>query len=123
MLCYLASDLIWASKIKSTADALGLPCRPVRNMDMLEARLTEGGVKALILDLEAPEMAMEMLARVRGAESPEGLGRVRVLAFGPHVEVARLQQARDAGADEIMTRGAFDANLEEVLIALEGRRN
>lgn len=123
MLCYLASDLIWASKIKSTADALGLPCRPVRNLDMLEARLTEGGVKALILDLEAPEMAMEMLARVRAAEAPGGLERVRVLAFGPHVEVARLQQARDAGADEIMTRGAFDANLEEVLIALEGRRN
>ncbi len=41
MILYLAADLLWASKIKGTADALSIPCRPVRTLEMLEARLGE----------------------------------------------------------------------------------
>lgn len=41
MILYFAADLLWASKIKLTADAIGIVCRPVRSVSMLEARLAD----------------------------------------------------------------------------------
>lgn len=119
MILYTAADLLWATKIKSTADALGVPCRPVRNIDMLEARLAEGGVRAVLLDLEAEEVTMAVLARLTDAEAePSGAG-VRTLAWGPHVATDRFEAARVAGCDEVMPRGAFSHALPDLLVRLD----
>ncbi len=113
MILYLAADLMWASKIKGHADALGLACRPVRSVEMLEARLADCEVVALVVDLDKPEESMAMIGRVRQEQKP-----IRVLAFGPHVERGLLQAARDAGADGVMTRGMFDRDMPEILMKL-----
>lgn len=125
MILYLAADLIWATKIKSTADSLGLSCRPVRTPEMLEARLGDqiqgDPIAALILDLEKPDEALAMIARLR-SPGPDGAQRhIRILAFGPHVLKDLFQKARDAGADEVLPRGAFDHSLPEILLNLAGR--
>lgn len=114
MILYLAADLIWASKIKATANALGLAARPVRTMEMLEARLADADPVALLLDLDAPDPALAMLARVRDPARPP-TRRLKVLAWGPHVATDLLQKARDLGADEVLTRGAFDHAMEDIL--------
>ncbi len=41
MILVHAADLLWATKIRATADACGVAVRPVRNVDMLEARLAD----------------------------------------------------------------------------------
>src|SRR4051812_7901338 len=89
MIVFCAADLLWATKIKSTADALGIPCRPVRNLEMLEARLADspGGVKALIVDLEAGEAVLDLIRRARQGPSGGDAKPLHVLAFGPHVAV------------------------------------
>ena len=114
MILYAAADLLWATRIKATADALGVPCRPARNAAMLRARLADSPVRALIVDLEA-ETGLDLIALARA----EGGSGVRVLAFGPHVQKDRLQAARDAGADEVLTRGAFDHALPDLLVSLD----
>lgn len=116
MILYLAADLLWASKIKGVAEALGLPARPVRNLDMLNARLAEGPVSALLLDLDKPDEALAMLGVI--AALPEGGAKIRTIAFGPHVAKDLLQQARDAGATQVLTRGAFEHNLPDILLSL-----
>ncbi len=121
MILYLAADLLWASKIKGVADSLGLPARPVRSLEMLEARLADSPVSALLLDLDKPDEAMTMLARVKSI-AQEGARPIRVLAFGPHVAKDLLQQARDAGADQVFTRGSFDHNLPDIMLALASRQ-
>lgn len=130
MILYLAADLLWASKIKATADAMGLACRPVRTMEMLEARLGDSPVRALIVDLDVAETALAMIGRVKGRdagrqasgirsdESVDASIPIRVLAFGPHIEKNTLQAARDAGADDVLTRGAFDHHMDAVLMKL-----
>jgi DNA-binding response OmpR family regulator len=115
MILYAAADLLWASKIRGVADELGIPARPARTVEMLEARLADSSVKAVLVDLDKGE---EGLALIRRAKQTEG---VRVLAWGPHVEKTLLQAARDAGADEVLTRGAFEHSMEDVLLALAGR--
>jgi hypothetical protein len=116
MVVYCASDLLWATKIKSTADALGVPCRPVRSQQMLEDRLSDSPVRALIVDLEAGEVALQLIQQVRARK---GAG-VHVVAFGPHVSVEALTAARSSGADTVLTRGAFHRSLHEILTSLGG---
>jgi CheY-like chemotaxis protein len=118
MIVYEAADLIWATRIKSTADQLGIPCRPVRSVEMLEARLADSDVQAMIIDLDNPEVGLELIRTVRERESTTNGTRIRVLAFGPHVAKQLFQEARDAGADEVLPRGAFDRSLPDILLAL-----
>jgi hypothetical protein len=118
MILYLAADLLWATKIKGVADALGLPARPVRTMEMLEARLADSKVSAILLDLDKPEEALAMIARLRGPGASDADRRVRVLCWGPHVERDLFERARAAGADQVMTRGGFDRSMPDVLLRL-----
>jgi hypothetical protein len=112
MIVFCAADLIWATRIKSTADSLGIPCRPVRSREMLEARLGDSPVRALIVDLEAGEVGFELIRMVKAK------GGIHILVFGPHVAVEAFEQARAAGANAAMARGAFNAKLPKVLQAL-----
>lgn len=133
MIAYAAADLIWATRIKATAEAVGLSARPVRSVEMLLERFADSDVRALVVDLSAADLALELIRKVReleagerpGSPSESAPGRarasVRVLAFGPHVAKELFQAARDAGADEVMPNGAFDRSMPEILLALETR--
>lgn len=123
MILYCAADLIWATRIKATADSLGIPCRPVRSVEMLEARLADSQVRGVILDLESPDASLAILRSLRGAPGSSGRDPDRsiiVIAFGPHVATELFQQAREAGADQVLARGAFDRNLPDILRSLAG---
>jgi len=123
MILYFAADLIWATRIKSTAEAVCVGCRPVRSEQMLLARLADSDVRALVADLDKPDEAIALIRRLREWESSEAgqAPPIRVVAFGPHVNKADLQAAREAGADDAMARGAFEHNLGEILVNLSGR--
>lgn len=124
MILYCAADLLWATRIKATADSIGVPCRPARSVEMLQARLADSDVRAMIVDLDAPESALSIIHALRGQGGRPGLDpdrKIPILAFGPHVAVELFEQARAAGADEVLARGAFDRRLVEILRAL-GRR-
>lgn len=112
MILYAAADLLWASKIKGTAEALGLAARPVRTPEMLTARLSDSQPRALLIDLDKDD-AIALLTQARQASAT-----LRIVAFGPHVAKDLLQAARDAGANEVMTRGALEHHMEDVLVAL-----
>lgn len=121
MILYLAADLLWATRIKGTAEQLDVPCRPARNLEMLEARLADSPVSAVILDLDKPEEALQLIERLRGEQATDAERRIRIVVFGPHVRKDLLQAARDMGANEVLTRGAFDHALPELLLNLAGR--
>ncbi len=135
MILYVASDLLWSTRIKSAADALGIPSRPARTLEALRARLSDSPVRALIVDLEA-EGAIDLIRAARVSEghgirpdspssqppSEQSVPRLFILAFGPHVATDLFQQARDAGADKVVARGAFDRRLPEVLRELQGHQ-
>lgn len=118
MILYCAADLLWATKIKSTADSLAIPCRPARNADMLAARLADSPVKALIVDLEAGQVALDLIRLARSTPRPGN--PMAIIAFGPHVAVEALAAARSAGADAVLARGAFNRTLPQILTQLSG---
>ncbi|MGD9791626.1 MAG: hypothetical protein AB7Q00_12750 [Phycisphaerales bacterium] len=137
LILYNAADLMWASKIKATAESLGLAARPVRTLDMLEARLTDPNPPhpvALLVDLDSPpELALSLINRAREFNAthtstspdsnsphptPNSPRRLQILAWGPHVAKDLLDAAKSHGADEVMTRGALNHTLDQVLVRL-----
>ena len=119
MVLYLAADLLWGTKIKATAAAVGVNARPVRSLEMLTARLADAPpddpVRGVLLDLEKPEEALAMLAHLRGPASNPAHRAIPTLCWAPHVERDLMAQAKAAGADRVLTRGALDAQLEPLL--------
>lgn len=116
MLLYSAADLLWATRIKSAADALSIPARPVRNLDMLESRLADSApIAALILDLDSPATALSLISRLRAPEATPAERSIHILAFGPHIATDLLAAAKHAGADTVMPRGAFAAGIRDIL--------
>lgn len=123
MILYAASDLLWATRIKATADDIGLSARPARTLEMLEARLADSDVRGLMVDLDVPETALALIERLRGPGASPAERAVRILAFGPHVAVELFQRAREAGADRVMARGGLADTLPAVLRRLDEPAN
>jgi len=122
MLLYFAADLIWATKIKAIAEDIGVAARPVRNVEMVRARLADSPVRAALIDLDNAESALAIIdalvAARREAAADSALRTVRVVAFGPHVLKELFQSARDHGCDEVLTRGALEHGLAEIVMRL-----
>ncbi|MEO0475117.1 MAG: hypothetical protein AAF085_03975 [Planctomycetota bacterium] len=119
MIVYCCADLIFATKVRSTCDALGAVSRPARNAEMLQKRLDQvedgkpnGPVALLLIDLDVGEPALELIAQARSSDA-----KLPILAWGPHVAVDLLNAAGQAGASEVMTRGSFTAKLPEIIQA------
>jgi len=119
MIVYCAADLLWSTRIQGTGKAVGITCRPVRSVEMLKARLADSDVRAAIVDLDAPEMALEIIRALRGEGALDPERRIRIVAFGPHVAVELFEQAKSAGADSVLARGAFDRRLTDLLAELD----
>lgn len=117
MLIYACSDLIFATKIRSTAEVLHIESRPVRNLEMLDARLDQiddgkanDPVTCVMIDLELGAFAFELVKRAAGHDV-----KPHVIAFGPHVMVDALAGAERVGADASMARGTFTQRLPELI--------
>lgn len=120
MIAYFASDLIWATRIKGVAEDLGFAARPVRTVQMLHDRLSDSPVRGLIVDLDQPETALELVRAMREWEKEaHAATALKIIAFGPHVEAESLAAALRMGANAALTRGAFHHKLADVITDIE----
>ena len=106
----LCDDLFFASQIDGTARQHGLPVRVVDSMEAVGQVVQIGGVSKLIVDLELRGLNVADLIAALPTED-----RPSVLGFGPHVKKDALDAARQAGFDEVVSRGSFSAHLREML--------
>ncbi|HEV2968407.1 MAG TPA: hypothetical protein VGY55_00370 [Pirellulales bacterium] len=66
----------------------------------------------VLLDLNVPGLdPRQLVPDLRAAASPPRA----IVAYGPHVHEDRLAAATAAGCDEVLTRGQFNARMDEVL--------
>lgn len=103
------TDLIFATKISSTAASLGVDTAMARNLDALATKIESGAALALIdMDAEADPLRAIELCRAAAV-------RPRIVAFVSHVRADLVQAARDAGADLVLARSAFVTRLPALL--------
>ena len=108
----LSQDLLLLSQVLQSAAALNAQVETVCSLTDLLTRCQEGEVAQIVLDLSTPQLAPAQVLRALGQlEQPIP----RLIAFGPHVHTARLEAARAAGCDVVITRGQFHRDLQKIL--------
>jgi hypothetical protein len=127
MIVYACRDLIFAAKVRGAAEALGLESRPARDAAALQNRLlrvddgkANSAVTGVVIDLELGEAALSLIRQAKTAVVGGEVVPV-VVAFGSHVETEMLGAAREAGADIVLPRSQFSANLPAILERLAGK--
>jgi hypothetical protein len=107
---FISPDLLFAGKIQSAAEPLGIGMLQVSELSAIKRALAEEQVSIIFLDLN---LASPSLADVISLlpESP----RPFIVAFGPHVNTARLEEARLAGCDRVLPRSRFAVELPDLL--------
>ncbi|MCE9547419.1 MAG: hypothetical protein K8T25_18260 [Planctomycetia bacterium] len=108
----LSRDLMTTSQSSGAAARASVPLVSVANIEQLEARCLAEVVPLVILDLSLPGLVpQDVVARLRALATPPE----QIIAFGPHVHSDRLAAAREAGCDEVLSRGQYHAQCEELL--------
>jgi DNA-binding NarL/FixJ family response regulator len=110
-------DLFFASKITGTAAELGFRVAVEGNAAQAALNAADPACRCLILDLTTPGLKVsDVLAALPAASRPH------VIAFGPHVQAALLNDARKAGCDEVLPRSKFTATLVDILTRTFGAK-
>ena len=104
------NDLIFETKVRATAQAMGVAVRCVRSTTELTMQLEAGAVSLVVIDLNTVSDAIDAVRMaVAHDRSP------KVLAFVSHVDLDLAQQARDAGAHDVLPRSRFVVELPAIL--------
>jgi DNA-binding NarL/FixJ family response regulator len=107
----LSRDLIFTSKITSTARALGQRVMVAGNVAQATSMIAQWSPAVVFVDLAAGDLVTpEALTafRVSAPETP-------FIAFGSHVDTAALAAASAAGCDDVMPRSKFTTILPELI--------
>ena len=105
-----SSDLMLISSAGGAAAALGFPFRSVSSIEDLVAKATATTILCVDLGFAAvdPLLISEQLPTLTTRSG---------IAFGPHVHIAKLDQAREAGFAKVMSRGQFVGRMIDELKA------
>jgi CheY-like chemotaxis protein len=110
-------DLLSASRIAAAARMGGVELIQCADRAELLRLVCGPDVYLVLLDLAAPDLVIaDLVASLRSGCA----GPLSIVAYGPHVDAARLTEARDAGCDRVLARGQFLAQVTTIL-AQDGR--
>lgn len=112
----VSSDLFWQGRVKAAGAKLGLEVKvPQRALDVTQDLLDEA-TRLVLVDLDHPRIDfVDTIRLVRGTRWD-----TRLVCFGHHTDVAKLQKARDAGAKDVWPNSELDRRLPELLAGLDG---
>jgi len=106
----LCKDLFFTSRIRETARHLGV-----------EVRILDGGLggavreetpSLLLVDLDAEQL--QPIQEIRDAR--EASQSLPIIGFVRHENVESIRAAREAGATQVLARGAFSTRLPSLLL-------
>ena len=130
------SDLMFAVRIEAVAERLNYQVRWIERADqvappdpttpprqlaehligpgaVLLDQLTRWRPALLIFDLSSPEIPWrEWVALIKSVPATR---RLPVICFGSHVDVETMQAAKNAGADAVLARARFSADLPDLI--------
>ena len=106
----LTSDLMFASKASAAAARTGGQLQTAMSPAALVDKAT-GGPSLIVLDLTMAALNLaDVVPQLRTAAPG-----ATIIAYGPHVQEDRLAAAQAAGCDQVLTRGQWNAQMDELL--------
>ncbi|HEX6560020.1 MAG TPA: hypothetical protein VF021_11175 [Longimicrobiales bacterium] len=108
----LTADLIFAARVRAAAQAENVSVILAKDVADFLTKISQLQPELAILDLDRRGLdAADVVQRVKAQQ-------VALLAYASHVRVEAIEQARAAGADRVLARGAFAKQLNEILRAV-----
>jgi hypothetical protein len=111
---FLSKDVFFWPVVREAVASLG--CQLVIASKADDAKLDalpSGQVSLCLIDLSSINNS-DISPTVESLKGRLGEG-VKLVAFGPHVQEARLQAAAQAGCHPVLSRGQFNARLTQYL--------
>ena len=110
--------MLFVSKIRATAEHLGVELKSVRNAELLLSLARERVAELIIVDLHAQKL--DPLELARALKSDEQLRSIPLLGFFSHVQTELGKAAVAAGYDVVIPRSVFARDLAEILEGKKG---
>ncbi len=109
----VVDDMLFASKIRATAEAAAVEVTFPRNNEILLAQLLEKKPDLIIVDLHNKRVDAVELARQ--LKSKEEFAVVPLWGFFSHVQTDLQRAAVEAGYDQVIPRSVFVRDLGDIL--------
>ena len=113
MVLALVDDLMFRSKIKSTAQQAGVEVRFAGSRDAALSAMRANPPALVIFDLN--NMRSDPLGTLAEMKKDAALTAIPTVGYVSHVDVNTIDAARAAGVDEVLARSAFTARLAELV--------
>lgn len=105
-----ANDLMLGSTVSGAVSMAGLAYRCVGSEPDAVQEAAADGYVLLLIDLGTAGLDITSLA----SNIPEPV-RKSAIAYGPHVHVAKLEAATEAGIGHVISRGQFSAQIGRIV--------
>jgi CheY-like chemotaxis protein len=115
LIAFLTSDLVFPSRVAGVAAKIGARMEIAASEPALLTKLRavdSGEAVVVLLDLSMSAIDAGQAVSALNALSPPPRA---IIAFGPHVHEVKLDAARAAGCDLVLSRGQFNAQIGAVL--------
>ena len=109
----VVDDLFFASKIRGTAEQLGINVVFAKSANAVVEASIEATPDLIIVDLHSQRCDPIQLAQ--DAKANENIRSVPLLGFFSHVDTELKRRAEEAGFDQVIPRSAFSQNLGNLL--------
>ncbi len=111
----VGQNLFFLGRIEAAAEPLGFEVRRATSESAFRNQLDGHPPDLVLVDLEGDESTWVGALEVLKERNPES---TKVIAFGPHEQVATLERARALGCDLVLNKGEFNRDLAKILADL-----
>jgi DNA-binding response OmpR family regulator len=113
----LSNDLMFAPSVGAAASARGTSLRVATSPAELQTIAETSPLCLVIVDLATPGVDVASVVKQLRAATTSSPA---IIAFGAHVHAQMLDAARDAGCDDVLTRGQFHRQMHDVIARYVG---
>jgi DNA-binding NarL/FixJ family response regulator len=118
MVLAAVDDLLFSSKIRATAKQAGVDVTFARSPQEIIDQARAQKPSLIVFDLNSGKT--DPVTTIAALKGDSALSALRILGFASHVHTELIAAARNAGADQVLPRSAFAANLAEILLSSQG---
>ncbi len=113
MILAVLDDLMFTSKIRTTANQVGVAVAFARSAESALTEMRKSPPALVILDLNNPRT--QPLAIVGAMKADAALASIPTVGYASHVQTDVIESARAAGVGEVLARSAFTQHLASIL--------
>ena len=108
----VGQNLFFLGRVEVQAEPLGYEVQWVKTQSAFSEFYGSRRPALVLVDLEGDETIWTNVLQEMDHQDVE---KVKVVAFGPHEDVAMLERARNLGCDIVLNKGEFNRDLPKII--------